>query len=268
MKRKKSEPAASNWMDTYGDMVTLLLCFFVLLYSISTVDEQKWIAVVKSFNPDADLNAYVLTDELNDKGDPVENLDYMNPQEAEEAEAEQAAFEQMMQDLYDMLKEYVEQQGAENNISVAQGDGYVFITLDNAVFFDGDSYAIRPEGQNVLQDLGMVLTQAAPAIDEIRVMGHTAQASAARENDPYADRFLASNRATEVLIYLQNMGFIDPARLVSLGYGQHRPISSNETAETREDNRRVELIIAGRDVTSELGDSVKNYYTQRASATE
>ena len=44
----------ANWMDTYGDLVTLLLCFFVLLYSISTLDQSKWIMIVKSFNPEAE----------------------------------------------------------------------------------------------------------------------------------------------------------------------------------------------------------------------
>ena len=53
MKKKKSGGGGANWMDTYGDMVTLLLCFFVLLYSISVIDEVKWLALVKSFNPDA-----------------------------------------------------------------------------------------------------------------------------------------------------------------------------------------------------------------------
>ena len=52
MKRNKGSGGAS-WMDTYGDMVTLLLCFFVLLYSMSTLDQQKWQKLVQSFNPDA-----------------------------------------------------------------------------------------------------------------------------------------------------------------------------------------------------------------------
>ena len=52
-KRNKPSGGGANWMDTYGDLVTLLLCFFVLLYSISTLDQAKWIQVVKSFTPEA-----------------------------------------------------------------------------------------------------------------------------------------------------------------------------------------------------------------------
>ena len=53
IKKKSSGGGGANWMDTYGDMVTLLLCFFVLLYSISSIDQTKWMLVVQSFNKDA-----------------------------------------------------------------------------------------------------------------------------------------------------------------------------------------------------------------------
>ena len=52
-KKSSGGGGGANWMDTYGDMVTLLLCFFVLLYSISTIDQEKWLLVVQSFNRDA-----------------------------------------------------------------------------------------------------------------------------------------------------------------------------------------------------------------------
>ena len=53
MKKRNKGGGGANWMDTYGDMVTLLLCFFVLLYSMSTISEDKWKALVQSFNPNA-----------------------------------------------------------------------------------------------------------------------------------------------------------------------------------------------------------------------
>ena len=58
-------------MDTYGDMVTLLLCFFVLLYSISSVDQSKWIKLVESFNPDAKEVSQIVTDTVADGNDEV-----------------------------------------------------------------------------------------------------------------------------------------------------------------------------------------------------
>ena len=67
MKKKSKAPEeGASWMDTYGDMVTLLLCFFVLLYSISSVDQVKWENLVKSLNPDAskEVSQLVTVDDI------------------------------------------------------------------------------------------------------------------------------------------------------------------------------------------------------------
>ena len=78
-------------------------------------------------------------------------------------------------------------------------------------------------------------------------------------NEPISDRFLASNRATEVLLYIQQKNVIDPAKLVSSGYGQHRPISSFETRESRAKNRRVEILITKTDSVVKVLDQ---YYEE------
>jgi chemotaxis protein MotB len=248
MKKKKNKGGGANWMDTYGDMVTLLLCFFVLLYSMSTLDQQKWVALVKSFNPDSIPE---VTETIGNNG-PV-----ADPPNGLQQEDIDASIEQ----LYKDLQSYISQQGAQQNISVTKGDGYVFLSLNNAVFFDGDSYTLREDGKRVLDNLSVILGRASNSIDEIRILGHTAQATASDLNNPTVDRFLASNRATVVLVYLQEMKLLDPARLVSVGYGQWRPISSNDTSTDRAKNRRVELIITGKNVESHLGDSITQYYT-------
>ena len=56
LKKKSGGEGGANWMDTYGDMVTLLLCFFVLLYSMSTIDQDKWMIIVQSFNREAEVS--------------------------------------------------------------------------------------------------------------------------------------------------------------------------------------------------------------------
>ncbi len=77
--KKKSGGGGASWMDTYGDMVTLLLCFFVLLYSMSTISEENWRTIVMSFNPKAKLdqteivggNEGPLSDPESGKGTPT-----------------------------------------------------------------------------------------------------------------------------------------------------------------------------------------------------
>ena len=261
MKKKKGGGGGgANWMDTYGDMVTLLLCFFVLLYSMSTISEDKWKAIVQSFNPDS------ITDDANVAGghdgpsaDP-EDLGMMSMQEMMAALMEkQAAVEQALQNLYDQLQGYVDENGLTQSIEITKGDGYVFISFNDAVFFAGDSAVLLPLGQQVLDAVSEALDGAAEYIDEVRVMGHTAQAYPDRPNNVEVDRSLSSNRATNAVIYIQQHSVLSPARLVSMGYGQHRPVAPNDSEENRSHNRRVEILITGLDLFNRLGDSIQQY---------
>ncbi len=239
-------------MDTYGDMVTLLLCFFVLLYSMSTISEDKWKALVMSFNPMA-----VET--------PTETPGGDGPNADQDSEGgtpitTQAQIDQDIEELYQQLKQLAAQQeGTEGQISVTKGDGKVFIAFNQAVFFDGDSPVLREDSKPVLDAVSDMLSKAARSIDEVRVLGHTAQATPNELNNPRTDRTLASLRATNVVIYVQENCTLDPARLVSEGIGQWRPVADNDTSEGRAKNRRVEMIVSGRNLENELKEGLQQY---------
>lgn len=247
MKAKKKGGGGANWMDTYGDMVTLLLCFFVMLFAMSKVDETKWIALVQSLNPSAVITGTSETP----------------PPEGSSVSPEQV--EQVMGELYESMQQFIEESNMGSSVSIGKGNGYVFISFDDAVFFRGDSYELLDEGKQLLDKVAVTIQAASESINEIRVLGHTAQAEPNSPNNPLVDRFLASNRATTVTVYLQEKNIIDPARLVSVGYGQWRPISSNATSDERAKNRRVELIVTGLDVDNQAGDNIEQYYTMRES---
>ena len=246
VKRKKSGGGGANWMDTYGDMVTLLLCFFVMLYAMSSVDQNRWIALVQALNPDAVVASGPEVDVPPD-GSVVS----------------QESIDQEIEQLFESMQSYIQSANMTGQVSIGRGNGYVFISFDETVFFGPDSWVLLDSGQEVLDQISLSIAEAADSINEIRVLGHTAQGDPNRPNNPTGDRFLASNRATVVTVYLQEKNIIDPARLVSVGYGQWRPVSSNDTSEGRARNRRVELIISGLDLDSELGDDIQQYYTMR-----
>ncbi len=253
-KRKKSGNGGSNWMDTYGDMVTLLLCFFVLLYSMSSIDSEKWELLVKSFNPDAQyLSQIVVNQEQNDYEYSVEGT---------------AEIEQEMDDfdkIYYTLSQYITENNLGADIELSKGDGFTFITFRDTVFFDGDSYVLKDEGKIVLDEFCKAILEAVDSIQEIQILGHTSQARPDIPNEPESDRFLSSNRATEVLLYIQEKNIIDPSRLVSCGYGQFRPISSFDTRETRAKNRRVEILVTK---TDSVMKSLDDYYTEVYGSTD
>ena len=239
IKKKSGGGGGANWMDTYGDMVTLLLCFFVLLYSMSTISEDNWKAIVMSFNPLADQTIREVK-EGNTTGPSSDPGDSAG----------------MIEMLFQALQEYVQQQNSEQTISVEKDGGKVFISFNQTVFFDGESAVLKPESEPVLQSVSDMLSSVSGSIDEVRVLGHTAQASANRPNRVVVDRTLASNRATNVVIFIQQHSSVDPARLVSEGIGQWRPAVPNDTPENRARNRRVEMIISGRNIEQEIEDGI------------
>jgi chemotaxis protein MotB len=248
-RRKKVQEGGANWMDTYGDMVTLLLCFFVLLLSMSNVDAAKWEILVKSFNPKAAEVSQIVIGETEKQGDTevagggkkslteVENFD----------------------DLFYALVEYVQDNNLTGDVEISKGDGFTFITFRNNIFFDGDSYVLKENGKAVLDDLAVALGKMNDSIAEIQVLGHTSQADPNEPNEVVSDRFLSSNRATVVLVYLQQKNVVDAAKLVSSGYGQFRPISPFATSEQRAKNRRVEILITKSDGVVR---SLDEYYEQ------
>ncbi|MBD5133627.1 MAG: flagellar motor protein MotB [Clostridiales bacterium] len=248
----------ANWMDTYGDMVTLLLCFFVLLYSMSTVDENKWKALVQSFNP-----AGVITQIEDIQGGSGPSADenqgggvFDNP-DAQEAQEE---INNMLEEIVEAIQQMAAQEGLEGSISAEFTDGKVYVHFGDTVFFAGDSYDLTRQGQEVLLKVSAILENGKKAIEEIRVQGHTAQKYDDRPNGYLGDRRLASNRSMMVVVFLMEHTTIHPARMVNEGFGQWRPIGNNQGETGKAPNRRVEMIISGVDLAnSELGDALNEF---------
>lgn len=260
--RKKSSGGGANWMDTYGDMVTLLLCFFVLLYSMSTISEEKWKMLVASFNPEAALTMTESSGNDGPNADP-------NELDGSGMGLSQVDIDEDMAQLYEMIMAYVADQNAQDSVSVSQGDGKVFVTFNQTAFFDGDDWHLREESKPILEMIAGMLSEVADSIEEVRIMGHTAQATPDRPNNITVDRMLSAQRAANTLAYIQQFCTVDPARLISEAYGQWRPVAPNDTPEGRAQNRRVEMIVSGRNLEEELANGIQNYYTgDKAPTTE
>lgn len=245
MKKRKSGGGGggANWMDTYGDLVTLLLCFFVLLYSISTLDQAKWIQVVKSFNPDAKDVSQIAEDPNIDANDEVPG--------GVDADA--------FDDLFESLKQAVEQANLTSEVELFKGNGYTFITFRDNVFFDGDSSVIKTEGSEILGQFASILSEVSDSVKEIQILGHTTQADPNVPNNPENDRVLSAERAARVAAFIQQRTQVPPERIVPLGYGQWRPIAPFDTAENRAKNRRVELLITKSDAVEH---TLEEYYQE------
>ena len=152
MKRSnKGGSGGANWMDTYGDMVTLMLCFFVMLYSMSTMDQQKWEQLVEALNPSSveDIQNMVQNVPANpSQGDPSDTASAVIGQLTQED------VEQDLEKLYQAILQYVQQSGIGSKVTVGKGSGYVFISFDDTVFFNGDSYQLLDAGKEIIGRAG------------------------------------------------------------------------------------------------------------------
>ncbi|MCI8865494.1 MAG: OmpA family protein [Lachnospiraceae bacterium] len=240
-----------SWMDTYGDMVTLLMCFFVMLYSMSSLDQQKWQIFVKSIFPNSNEEEEIAINENISEGVYDVSGNLQTEQEIEDAE---------LDELWLSLVNALNTNGIEG-ATVSRGEGYTFIAFENQAFFNGDSSTLTPEATRILDVFCDALAPQAERISQIEIMGHTSQADPNSPNNPRTDRMLSSLRSAEVAAYIQLKDIIDPSKLVGISYGQFRPVDTFETQEGRAKNRRVEFLIvdAGADIKS-LNDYYDEYH--------
>ena len=241
---KKNRPTDSggNWMDTYGDMVTLLLTFFIMLYSMSNLDAQKWTIFVKSIPSIQNQGSENIT--INSQMSDTPEVDSKGQEIGQEI-AQEALQAEDVNELYLTIAESLNQAGVKE-ATVIRGDDYTYVSFANNVFFGADSSVLTREGQAVLYTFAKAIAPAAGGIEQVNIMSHTAKVTDNSQINPQIirkDRILSAMRSAEVCIYLQQQNVIKPEKLVDISYGEYRPIADNSTEEGRIKNRRIEFLL-------------------------
>ena len=241
---KKNRPTDSggSWMDTYGDMVTLLLTFFIMLYSMSNLDAQKWTIFVKSIPSIQNQGSENIT--INSQMSDTPETDSTGQEIGQEI-AQEALQTEDVNKLYLTIAESLNQADVKD-ATVIRGDDYTYVSFANSVFFGANSSVLTLEGRKVLYSFAKAIAPAAGGIEQINIMSHTAKVTDNSQTDPKTirkDRILSAMRSAEACIYLQKQGVIDPKKLVDISYGEYRPIADNSTEEGRIKNRRIEFLL-------------------------
>ncbi len=235
---------SGTWMNTYADMVTLLLTFFAVLLSMSTVDQQKFEALIESFQTEA-------TEET-PYGGGGGNINTSNIAEGNITNLDQ---------LYEYLTEYVEQYQQADAVSVSKGDDdIVYIRFNTDLFFRPNQYTLLTDSYPVLQFIGDGLKGCEDIIQMVNIAGHTADAQIETNVNDWR---LSGDRAATVAIFLEDeVGF--PANKIKIeGYGDQYPVADNSTEEGRRQNRRVELVVIGNEEkmsSPEAYQAIQNFY--------
>jgi chemotaxis protein MotB len=236
MARRRHEEEHENheaWAIPYGDLVTLLLAFFVVMYSISSVNEGKYRVVSDSLNaafhgpPTTTAPIQIGEAAATTVAAPVVQLP---------PDAKTMALRQLAEQASEALSPLIMQ----GLVDVQPGDGFVEISIRSDILFASGAARLAGEAQAVITALGQAL-RAFP--NSIRVEGHT-------DDVPVASGAFASNwelsaaRAASVVHMLVDSG-VEPRRLSVIAFGEYRPVLPNTTPDGRNANRRVVLTIEG-----------------------
>lgn len=262
MAKKKQEEAPKGspaWMATFSDLMNLLLCFFVLLFSMSSIDAAKFEKVVESFNQTfsvlnggataigdgllisngvSQLNE--LDDYINSMGKSEEGEDDV-PEDLKKAEEqiEQAKIE-ASEELAEKLEESIQEEQLEGIIDIDITSQYVQLTLQGSLLFDSGSVMLKDESLPVLDKIGVMLERYSESTIEIE--GHTDNVPMSGAKYSNNDE-LSGGRSLSVFNYLMGNTNLDPAMVKHSGRGEYMPIADNSTPEGRAMNRRVEIRI-------------------------
>jgi len=209
---------APAWMVTYGDMMSLLLTFFVLLLSFSSVHEEEFKKAMTSLQGALGvLRAERAIVRLERAVPPM-------PRPTQEVAAR--------------LARYIKVRGLSKKMQVRRVAGGFKITMQNPALFELGRAELTSEAQRILTDIGGLLRDLADY--SIEIEGHTDNLPIHTEEFP-SNLELSTARALSVARFFIDRQSFDPSRIGVAGHGENRPVQSNATPEGRAQNRRVEI---------------------------
>jgi chemotaxis protein MotB len=246
--RPNTESEGSNtagWLTTFNDLVTLLMVFFVLLFTMSTVDSRK----MQEFQYAMQSGLGMLKSGKKvsisvKKTQPIDDMSHIMTQA--EGKQKKPGSGWPGDKLIDQIRQLTE---ADPDIEVTHTHQGTRLSFEDQVLFDFGRVAINPAGFAFLDKIADTLGKIPYAV---RVEGHT-------DNVPIQTRRFPTNwelsvaRAVNVVKYFAEVSNIDPHRLSAVGYGESRPVVANDTASNRAQNRRVEILL----ITEDKEENVK-----------
>ncbi|MBQ8031881.1 MAG: flagellar motor protein MotB [Butyrivibrio sp.] len=266
-KPEEIKPGLPAWQGTFGDLMNLLLCFFVLLFSMATMDAAKFEEVAASFSSAfsvfsggemaigkgaligdgvsqlTELSSYITSMGLAQSGEDsdseetaVGEMEQQELMEAAEAEQLEASAE-----LAEQIEEALEEGEIDNMVSLNYTSQYVQLTIQGSILFDSGKVDLKEDALPVVEKVGQILESYAGGTIEIE--GHTDNIPMGGGGKYANNDELSSGRALTIFYYLTENTTLDPANLVHTGRGQYDPIADNSTDEGRARNRRVEIKI-------------------------
>lgn len=230
MRRKNGADEHENlerWLLTYADLITLLLAFFIMMYTFSKQDAQKYNEVTAHLK-----SIFSGGSGIAKKG----NLEGKLPVDLQMQIGSNAMIEERIKQEF---REIADENGLKNNITVFTDARGVVVRIMDKAFYDEGKADLKQGAKNALNKIIPIMKGIK---NHIRIEGHTDDTPISK-GEFKSHWELSVRRATEVVRYIVEKGPIAPDRVSATGYAEYRPIVSNDTAENKALNRRVEIII-------------------------
>lgn len=240
-RKQQSSGGTPKWQVTFSDLMTLLLTFFVLLFSMSTISEEHFRQVAESLRSAlAGNSAEGITDYT---GQSISDLNLEELEENLDSGAlegsDQNLVPEEVNELYETVVGYMEEKGIDSEVTITRDAEGVYIDIKEPVLFASGSATITNSGQETLTRLAGLFDL---FDNQLIIEGFTDDVP--MSSSQFASNWeLSAGRAIAVLRYLSESEGLDPVRLSASGYGEHHPIVPNENEEARAQNRRVNMVI-------------------------
>jgi len=246
--REEETENAERWLVSYADFITLLFAFFVTMYAISRVDESKLGSVVESLQRALGSNIFMQTSQaesgvLHPASQPID-VALVRVSAEKEQRAAKEDFEKLAAEIKKKMEEGSKNNGGQGEASLSQLKFIIdkrglVLRFSERFFFDSGDASIRSEVIPMLD----VLAQSLEKIpNHIRIEGHTDSVPISTLRFP-SNWELSTARATSIVRYFLTHFKFEPNQLSAAGYGEFRPIASNQNSEGRTQNRRVDIVI-------------------------
>ncbi len=238
---------APPWMATFADLVTLLMCFFVLLFAMSTTQQETYKELVKSLR--SALGAQAVPESGTREGLTMHAIPSEEPSENQQIDELGGMIEKEMEEIVSEVRELVLFNKLGGEVSVTKTEDGVVITMSDMLLFSQGGTKMSAKGIDILKKVAFVLSKLAY---HVKIKGHT-------DSEPISSSMYPSNwelssaRASTVVRLLVKNG-VPPQYISAEGYAHYHPVATNDTAKGRALNRRVEIVYERDSIARQFAD--------------